>query len=96
MALVLSASMPSGDPAIVNVRNELSALMAIPRDVSLRVRPPPCLLHIDYVCHSYPLPYLYIGNGTTDCQLRPSQWSNPYTSLVDDPEDAYEMFVNYL
>ena len=85
MALVLSASMPSGLPTLVKVRDLIYENLAVPPILTLICRPLPVVRHVFSPFHCYTSARLYVGFGSTDPQRRPSQWANPYKLLYSDP-----------
>ena len=95
-ALVLAASMPSGDPQICRIRDELSSIVPFPNDPRSTILVMPTLRHVSGPFHSFPLPLLYIGHGHSDIQSRPSQWSNPYAFLNYSVDESMSLFRRYL
>ena len=96
MALVLLASMPSGDDHVVAARLRLfnSAFRVCAPHAA--PRPIPSLMHVSGPFHKYSASLLYVGDGSSDCQSRPSPWFNPFAFLETDPLYACCCFRQYL
>ena len=96
MALVLLASVPSGDPQIARVRNDLLAIMPMPNEPNTGYCLPPIVRHIGGDFHKYSSPLIYVGFGPSDIQSRPSQYANPYYFTSTDPDEALCLYREYL
>ena len=96
MALVLSASAPSGFPHIVDLRGRIESLMPFRSEPNTGFLPRTWIRHVAGEFHEYPSSRIYIGFGFSDCQQRPSQWANPYFFLSSDSVEAYDLFDKYL
>ena len=91
VALVLWASLPSGDPKVSALCSALSSLVGVPgtsfsASASLKVLP---------LCSfSPPLPIgsVYVGAGNEEFGLKPSVWCNPFKflRLSQSPKAAYK------
>ena len=94
LALVLSATIPSGDPVIVDLRRRLLALLPwLPVPV---VSPTlPLLEHGSFESCPPSSSVVYIGCGTTDPQSRPSALCNPFSSFHSAVKDI-ALFRAYL
>ena len=90
------STMPLGNPEIVNCRSRIVASMPCPSNLPFTPRPCPYTVHINLPFHSYSNACIYIGHGKTDCQSRPSPWSNPYIFVEYSRRDAFEKFRKYL
>ena len=96
MALVVSASAPSGDPHIVDLRDRIVSLMPFRSQPNIGYLPRPWVRHVAGEFHQYPSSRIYIGFGFSDSQRRPSQWANPYYFLTSNTVEAYDLFGQYL
>ena len=100
MALALRASVPSGNQAIVDVRDRIVSLMPLRGQPNNGYLPRPWVRHVHESFHEYPSSriyiYIYIGFGLTDCQGRLSQWANPCFYFDYDYNSAYNLFSEYL
>ena len=96
MGLVLLASVPSGIPNIVELRNSILALMPAPNLPEVSHSSLPIVRHVCGDFHRYPSPLVYVGFGPSDMQHRPSQWANPYCFICTNPEEAVDLFREYL
>ena len=96
MTLVLLASVPSGLPEVVDLRGRIAPLMPSREPPPITFLQRPWVRHVRGEFHEYPSSRIYIGFGPSDCQLRPSQWANPYYFLPYGPEESYELFDRYL
>ena len=87
--------MTSGRRAIVQARGAILGLAKhIPRAVGI-----PSLVSVHHVtewrgCVSGP--NIYVGQGFTDVQGRPSPWANPYYFLESDPLVATQSFTDFV
>ena len=96
MRLVLLATIPSGNPQVVRIRDEIIALQ-VPPDLPMQtVQGNPCVRHVSGAFHKYSSPLVYVGYGSTDCQSRPSQYANPYLFSCTEPDEALLLFREYL
>ena len=96
MRLVMLATIPSGDPQIMRIRDEIIALQ-VPPDLPMQtVQGNPSIRHVHSAFHKYSSPLVYVGYGSTDCQGRPSQYANPYLFSCTEPEEALLLYREYL
>ena len=97
LARVLAATIPSGDPVIVDLRMEIGFIIGftVP-DVFLPVEWETPVLNFDDVDRPWPASSIYVGHGPHGCGMNPSPWGSPYasTSMADScPYD--ERFILY-
>ena len=94
MALVLLASIPSGDPEVVVLRDRLVNLLGpIPIPP---VRPGRAMcVHCDATDRAWPSGVIYTGCGRLDVQGRPSPYCNPFLDMPD-PAGALHAFSDFL
>ena len=90
MALVLLASVPSGNAEIVQVRGRIEPLMSARFEPKIGFLSRPWVRHVVGEFHEFPSSLIY-GFGYTDCQNRPSQWASPHSFLTSHSEEAYDL-----
>ena len=96
MALVLLASAPSGNPQISRVRDKSFALMPMPNQPKSGYCGNVSVRHVVGDFHKFSSPLIYVGFGPSDIQSRPSQYANPYYFTCTDPEEALDLFREYI
>ena len=96
MALVLLSTVPSSDPHVVRIREEILKIMPAPNVPPMDVVSLPRVRHVLGEFHCFPSPLVYVGCGYTDIQKRPSQYCNPYYFICTEPDDAIELYREYL
>ena len=96
MALVLLSTMPSGDNHLVDVRNRLFTTAFRVCSPHSAPGPVPTCMHVSTPFHRYSSSLLYVGDGSSDCQSRPSPWYNPFAFLEADTLLAICLFRQYL
>ena len=80
MALALSASMPSGDPVIVDLRSRLLDLVGR-KPLPIRNRTlSTTVFNIDTYPRPWPANSIYVGHGPRRPGLNPSPWGSPSLS----------------
>ena len=93
---MLLSTMPSGDERIVSARQRLfCSAYNVCRPHSAPGHVPSCM-HVSSPFHRYSSSLLYVGDGSSDCQSRPSAWFNPYAFVVSEPLEAVRLFRQYL
>ena len=96
LALALSASMPSGDPAIVLLRNEIIDFCGLAPAIIFRPLTFPIILEVqlDPVARANFIDgEIYIGSGHASAQLLPSPWGSPFG--CESTSSAPERFAEY-
>ena len=53
-------------------------------------------MHVSAPFHRFSSSLLYVGDGSSDCQSRPSPWYNPFAYLESCPLNAIVAFRQYL
>ena len=95
MALVLLCTVPTGDPAIVNVRSELIARLYLPEFEGSRALRPG-VIHADRPVGEDAARLVYAGDGRNDPQGRPSMFFNPFFFLCESEATANDLYGRWL
>ena len=97
LARVLAATIPSGDPVIVDLRMEIGSIIGLTvPDVFLPVEWETPVLNFDDLDRPWPASSIYVGHGPHGCGMNPSPWGSPYASASMAETCPYdERFVLY-
>ena len=98
LALVLATSWPSDASDFVRLRTLISSTVRFTLHVAaLPVFRPVEVRHVDAFDNAYSCTFVYIGRGRTDCQSRPSIFSNPFSALLpQSPVLALSLYSEYV
>ena len=95
MAFVLLATVPSGEPEIVRLREELISRLHLPAlKASRSLRP--AVIHSDRPTGQDASRLVYVGCGRNDPQGRPSQFFNPFLFFHQSEAIANDLFGSWL
>ena len=95
MALLLLATVPSGDPEIVLVRDELLRRLHLPGAKASRALRPAVIHDIRPVGQDASR-LIYVGCGRSDPQGRPSPFCSPFLFLHQNEAEANDIFGSWL
>ena len=95
MAIVLFATVPSGDHEVVRVRSELISRLHLPAFKASRALRP-AVIHDDRPVGQDASRLAYVGCGRNDPQHRPSQCFNPFLFFHQSEAVANDLFGSWL
>ena len=75
MGVVIAATMVSGKPAIVNIRNSIAKLGFLEHKPSFGTAR---VVSVDSIAHPWPADVVYVGHGSFIHSRLASPWGNPY------------------
>ena len=86
MARVLAATIPSGNPSVVQLREDLASLLSGPtRYPMVPANWTTQVINISTIERPWPSNYIYIGHGPRGSGFNPSPWGPRFARLVFQP-----------